>query len=272
MLKEPAVEYFRSKSAIYNERYSVKAEGDLVWVRHNAILSLVNEWDFPSGSKFLDLGCGPGILTRDLARMGFTGIGLDASESMVQSSREMAAIEGTAKAWIYMMGDVESLPFADQTFDAVFSSGVIDYLPTDGKILSEAARVLKPGGKLIVCFTNKFGYTIALSTPMYWLKRIPGMRRFASLARSIFVGGKHGAMEFNFLPRKHRPSQARDSVKRQGFHIRTDRYVHFSVLPAPFCTIMSRLGLRIDERLNGLDGTILRVLGSCYILDTSIEK
>jgi ubiquinone/menaquinone biosynthesis C-methylase UbiE len=271
-LKETAVEYFQSKAAIYNERYSVSAEGELVWVRHRAILGMVQGWELPEHSRLLDVGCGPGILTRDLARMGYRGVGIDASPVMIQSSKELSVSEGTSGAWSYQLGDVESLPFPDRSFDAAICSGVIDYLPTDDKLLAEVARVVKPGGRFIVSFTNKIGYTVMFSTPLYWLKKIPVIRRFSSYLRVLLVGGKHGAMEFNFLPRKHRASIARESLLRHGFRIQNDKYVHFSLLPAPLCALMSRLHLGIDERLGDLDRTFLRKVGSCYILDCVVEK
>jgi len=269
-LKSNAVEYYRSKAKVYNERYSVRASGDLLWVRHDAILAMVRAWGLPPGARILDLGCGPGLLTRDLAKMGYCGAGLDASPAMIEHSTQSAAAEGAA--WTYRLGDVEHVPFPDQSFDAAICSGVIDYLPTDDKLLAEAARVVKPGGRLLLCFTNRFGYTVSLSTPIYWLKKMPAMRWLASHLRSWLVGGKQGAMEFNFLPRKHRPAAARKVIAEHGFQLESDRYVHFSLLPAPLCTMTSKLNLGIDEKLNALDRTPLRGMGSCYIVSARKEK
>jgi ubiquinone/menaquinone biosynthesis C-methylase UbiE len=271
-LKENAIEYYRSKSAVYNERYSVRANGDLLWVRHHAILEIVRGWHLSRGSRLLDLGCGPGLLTRDLAKMDYCGVGLDASPAMIEHSTRQATAEGISNSWTYQLGDVEALSFPKESFDAAVCAGVIDYLPTDDKLMAEVARVLKPGGWFLLCFTNKFGYTVSLSTPIYLLKGIPGMTYLASRLRSILVGGNQGAMEFNFLPRKHRPAEARNAMTRHGFRMETDKYVHFSLLPAPFCTMISKLNLGIDEKLNALDFTPMRVIGSCYILSTRTEK
>jgi ubiquinone/menaquinone biosynthesis C-methylase UbiE len=271
-LKESAVEYYRSKAIVYNERYSVKASGDLLWVRHQAILEFVRRWNLPAGSRILDLGCGPGRLTRDLARMGYCGLGIDASEAMIAISKEGAVSEGCADKWSYELGDVEAVPVPDASFDVVICSGVIDYLPSDEGLIGEAARVLKPGGRFLLCFTNRFGYTVCLSTPLYWMKKIPMVRSFASFLRSALVGGKEGAMSFSFLPRKHRPSVARQSMMQRGFNLEADRYAHFSLLPAPFCTITSKLNFGIDEKLDVLDRTPFRSLGSCYIVSGRIKK
>lgn len=271
-LKENAVEYFRSKASVYNERYLVKASGDLLQVRHRAILEFVRSWNLPAGSRILDLGCGPGRLTRDLARMGYCGLGVDASQSMISLSEKEALAEGVADKWDYKMADVEAVPVPDSSFDAAICAGVIDYLPSDENLIVEAARVLKPGGRFLLCFTNRFGYTVCLSTPLYWMKKMQIVRSFASFLRSVFVGGDEGAMSFNFLPRKHRPSVARLSMTHQGFRIEADRYVHYSLLPAPLCTITSKLNFGIDEKLEALDRTPIRALGSCYILSGYIEK
>jgi ubiquinone/menaquinone biosynthesis C-methylase UbiE len=271
-LKDRAIEYYRARSAVYNERYSVKASGDLLWIRHQAILQMVEKWGLPPGSRFLDLGCGPGFVTRDLARMGYCGVGLDASPAMIEHSTQEANSMGIADSWSYKLGDVEAVPFPDRSFDAAVCSGVIDYLPGDDKFLAEVARVLKPGGQFLLCVTNKYGYTVSLSTPIYWIERVPGVKQLASRVRSIFVGGKGGAMGFNFLPRKHRPATARKAMARHGFSVESDKYVHFSLLPAPFCTMMSKLNLGIDEKLGVLDRTALRAIGSCYIMSAHLEK
>jgi SAM-dependent methyltransferase len=163
------------------------------------------------------------------------------------------------------------VPLPDGSFDAAVCSGVIDYLPSDNKLLTEARRLLKPGGRLLLCVTNAYGYTVSLSWPMYWIKRIPGMISFASWARSLFVGGGQGAMRFDFRPRKHRPSVIRERLRSHGFHVVADRYTHFSLLPAPFCTIASKATVGIDERLDALDKTPLRAVGSCYIIDSALQ-
>jgi ubiquinone/menaquinone biosynthesis C-methylase UbiE len=271
-LKAKAVRYFREKASIYNERYHVRAAGDLLWVRHEAVLQFVSDWNLPTGAQVLDLGCGPGAMTRDLARLGYRGVGIDASWAMIENCGKCAKDAGIADSWSYQAGDVESLPFPDDSFDGAICMGVIDYLPDDDKFLSEVARVLKPGGRFVLCFTNKFGYTVSLSTPLYWLKKVPLIRSIASRLRSFFVGGKNGAMEFNFLPRKHRPKIARGSMEFHAFEVIRDKYVHFTVLPAPFCTLTSKFDVGIDQRLSVLDRTPLRVLGSCYIVSSRLEK
>ena len=95
----------------------------------------------------LDLGCGPGVMTRDLAKLGYSGIGLDASQAMIDNCIKVAAEERVSGSWSYQLGDVESLPFPDDSFDGAVCMGVVDYLSSGDKLLSEVARVLKPAGR-----------------------------------------------------------------------------------------------------------------------------
>ena len=133
-------------------------------------------------------------------------------------------------------------------------------------MLREAARVLKRGGRFVLCVTNKYGYTVSLSGIMHRIQKVPGARNLASMLRRIVVGGKYGAMEFGFVPRKHRPWAVRELMVKHGFRIDKDQYIHFTLLPAPFCALTSKLRLAIDERLDVLDRTPLRVIGSCYLM------
>ena len=266
LIKEQAVGYFHRQSEQYAERYSVLARGDMLWDRHQAILEMVRRAALPAGSSIIDLGCGPGLLSLDLARLGYRGIGLDGASAMVERSRSQAQASGMSGLWQYRVGDVEDVPLPSRSFDAAISAGVIEYLPDDYALVREAARLVKPGGRFILCVTNKYGYTVSLYPLFHLLKKVPGMVALASAIRRLLVGGKGGAMDFGFLPRKQRPAEIRRILRQHGFEIEQDRYLQFTLLPAPFCALLSRLKLGFEANLNALDRTPLRVLGSCYIL------
>lgn len=265
-LKEAACRYFQIHCDWYTERYLVPAGGNILWARHRAVLQMVEEMKLPQGSRILDLGCGAGFLSFDLAKRGYCGVGLDAAPAMIQRCKVQAAAQDASRLWHYQVGDVELLPFRDESFDAAICAGVIEYLPGDENVLREVARVLKPGGRFIICYTNKYGYTLSLFSLFQWFERIPGARKALSTIRRVLVGGKYGATAFNFRPRKHRPSVARRTVTQVGYQIVTDRYALFTVLPAPFCALASRLKLNLHDRLAALDRTPLRIFGSCYLV------
>ena len=265
-LKERVSTYFDGNSALYAERYSHEPAGDVLWQRHHALLRLVRELQVARGSRILDLGCGPGLLSADLAAQGYRGVGLDVAPAMIKRARARAAAQGFASRWEYQVGDVEVLPFDNESFDGAICAGVIEYLPRDETFLREVNRVLKPGGFFILCFTNRYGYTVSLSSLIYSIKQVPVLLKVISGIRKVLVGGEYGAMGFDFLPRKHRPAQARRLIDESGFSITRDQYLHFTLLPAPFCALFSKLRAFRGNWMNTLDRTPLRVLGSCYIV------
>jgi SAM-dependent methyltransferase len=100
------------------------------------------EWlDAKPSECILDLGCGDGQLTKRLAATGASVVGVDASPEMLSAarSRGIDAREGRA----------ESLPFADCSFDAVFSNAALHWVREQDAMLSEVRRVLRPGGRFV---------------------------------------------------------------------------------------------------------------------------
>ena len=94
------------------------------------------------GSRVLDVACGPGRLTAAAAARGAEASGIDFSSRMVERAR------GLFPALDFRVGDAESLPFADDSFDAVLVNfGVLHFARPDYAMV-EACRVLKPGGCL----------------------------------------------------------------------------------------------------------------------------
>jgi len=104
------------------------------------------------GETVLDLGSGAGIdAFIAAARVGAEGkvIGVDMTPQMLQRARENAA-RGNYDNVEFRLGEIESLPVADNTVDVVISNCVINLSPDKGRVFSEALRVLKPGGTLAV--------------------------------------------------------------------------------------------------------------------------
>ena len=102
----------------------------------------VLEWLAPQqGERILDLGCGDGQLTARIAPSGAKVTGLDASPQMAAAARSRG-IE-------VMEGSAESLPFADSSFDAVFSNAALHWVRDQEAMLAEVHRVLIPGGRFV---------------------------------------------------------------------------------------------------------------------------
>lgn len=103
-------------------------------------------WDFDGwrGKAVLDDGCGPGWVTVQYAKGGANVSSVDLTMTAVELTRKHLAYRGlTANV---QQANAEDLPFPDQTFDLVVSSGVAHHTPDTMQVFREAFRVLKPGG------------------------------------------------------------------------------------------------------------------------------
>jgi arsenite methyltransferase len=107
------------------------------------------------GEVVLDLGCGGGIDTVLAARqVGPDGrvIAVDLLPEMCARTRAATEAAGVADRCQVEVGEMEDLPLPDRSVDVVISNGVLNLSPRKGRALAEAARVLRPGGR--VCFAD----------------------------------------------------------------------------------------------------------------------
>jgi SAM-dependent methyltransferase len=114
------------------------------------------------GLAVLDCGCGPGTITRDIARKVAPGpvTGLDFNVSQVERAARDAGAEGLGNVE-FRQGSVYELPFAASSFDAVFSHALLEHLREPGRAVAEFFRVLRPGGMLGICTPDWGGFLVA---------------------------------------------------------------------------------------------------------------
>lgn len=110
-----------------------------------------------SGEKLLDIGCNWGRWSVAASRKGYDVTGLDPTLGAIFAAKRVCGDLGATARFV--CGDGRFLPFADNTFDVVFSFGVLQHLSKADvrQAVSEIARVLKPGGKSLVQMPNAFG-------------------------------------------------------------------------------------------------------------------
>jgi len=99
------------------------------------------------GMRVLDVGCGPGSITRGLAERVAPGdvVGVDLSTDTLEAARRDAGARGLANLH-YQEGSVYALPFPDASFDVAYAHQVLQHLREREAALSEMLRVLRPGG------------------------------------------------------------------------------------------------------------------------------
>jgi len=109
------------------------------------------------GDSVLDVAAGTGASSAALARTGATVTGVDLSPGMIAQGRKDHSQVN------FVVGDAESLPFPDGSFDAVTTFFGLRTMPDPHRVLDEMFRVTKPGGRIVVC---------ELSTPIWPVLRL----------------------------------------------------------------------------------------------------
>jgi SAM-dependent methyltransferase len=122
------------------------------------------------GMRLLDVGCGPGSITRGLAEKLAPGdvVGIDLSRETLEQARRDAAARGLSNL-VYREESVYALTFADGSFDVAYAHQVLQHLKERGKALAEMLRVVRPGG--LVAVREVDWDTVAYWPPDRWLDR-----------------------------------------------------------------------------------------------------
>ncbi len=113
------------------------------------------------GLSLLDIGCGGGLLSEPMARLGFAVTGADASEKNVKIAGTHAGIEGLKID--YRVATAEMLADEDQSFDVVLNMEVVEHVADLPGYLAACARLVKPGGLMFVATLNKTLKSLALA-------------------------------------------------------------------------------------------------------------
>jgi ubiquinone/menaquinone biosynthesis C-methylase UbiE len=133
------------------------------------------------GQRVLDLGCGPGTITVDLARRvspGGSVLGIDPADDVVARARRNHADTGDAELDVtFAVGDAYALEHAPGTFDVVHAHQVLQHLTDPVRALREARRVLRPGGLLAVRDSDYAGF--------FWAPADPRLDRWSELYHQV---------------------------------------------------------------------------------------
>jgi demethylmenaquinone methyltransferase/2-methoxy-6-polyprenyl-1,4-benzoquinol methylase len=128
------------------------------------------------GERILDIACGTGTSSAAIARSGATVVGLDFSPGMLAEARRK---HPSAE---FVEGDAEKLPFVSDEFDAVTISFGLRNVKNPKNALDEMYRVLKPGGRLVICEFSRPPVAVLRASYFTYLKHV--MPRVAAVTGS----------------------------------------------------------------------------------------
>ena len=127
------------------------------------------DFDRYAGQRVLEVGCGLGTDLLQFATAGARVVGVDISaQSLALAVRQFRTFETPGD---FIQTDAESLPFAEASFDAVYSFGVLHHTPDTQNAIDECLRVLRPGGQFILMLYNRRSWQIAVEPYLVAVKR-----------------------------------------------------------------------------------------------------
>jgi ubiquinone/menaquinone biosynthesis C-methylase UbiE len=145
VVKDTVQRYWSGRAATY--------DNDAIHALHSeaqrqAWLALIQRWAGSGPIDALDVGCGTAFLGLQLAGLGHRVVGVDCSEAMLALARAKASQAGLAID--FRLADAEQLPFPPASFDLIVERHVLWTLPDPAAALTNWARVLRPGGRLVL--------------------------------------------------------------------------------------------------------------------------
>ena len=188
-------------------------------------------FEIKHGDAVLDVGCGTGNYTIELAKRGADVVGVDSSEEMLIWARQKA--QGERLKVNFQVADALNLPFPDESFDLILSNGLLCFLKEPEKALMEMHRVLKPGGGLAVGVLNKW-------SPWAFFRRIKGLYKDTIYNQAYFIS----------------PPELEGLIRRAGFDVKETRTCLF------FFPINNRVYLKIAEQFERLDRRLIPKTGA----------
>jgi SAM-dependent methyltransferase len=163
----------------------------------------------PPGATVLDAGCGSGRSFRYELQEGCRVVGVDIGAELRDNPNVASRVRG----------DVQRLPFADASFDAVLASHVMEHLPRPDEALAEVARVLKPGGRFLLLTPNRFHY-------------VPLVASLAPQRLHVWFNRRRGVAERDVFPTLYRANTA-GRLRRllEGAGLAVERLERFETEP-----------------------------------------
>ncbi len=184
----------------------------------DALIELVPE---DAGAAWIDVACGPGVISRAIAcRVGSVS-GIDLTPAMIEEAQRRAREEGIDNV-SFALGDATALDLPDASFDGAITRLSLHHIPVPGRVLAEMARVVRPGGWVAVSdlAAEPDGEAAAwreeierLRDPSHWACHTPeSLRRMGTAAGLILEHEELAQVDIDFDEWLERGSGGRDAA------------------------------------------------------------
>ncbi len=244
-------EHYNSVSRVWGDLYT----RDVTFANYNFVIRkrhVLNLFD-RRGGRFLDAGCGTGDFIPDLVARDGEVFALDFASEMIEEARARVGQNGHDRPVQYYVGDVSTLPFEANFFDAIIAVGLIEYLADVDAALRQMYKVLKPGGTLIVTVPNIASPFMAYETLVPKAKNV--VKR--ALAAAGLRTPERSYLQRHFLPWRLDRQLGKIGFRKTGF---------------AFCTYglsserFEGLSLGLSQKLDRFAHSPLGILGTNYIV------
>lgn len=162
----------------YGQKWYTADDDPVALLRHESkaktpwvIENIKAKFPLNSTTQVLDVGCGGGFLSNELAKQNLSVTGVDIAEDSIQ----VAALYDSTKSVKYLQADAYQLPFPDASFDVITAMDFLEHVENPQKVIREFSRVLKPDGLFIFHTFNRniLAYLVIIKLVEWLVKNTP---------------------------------------------------------------------------------------------------
>lgn len=259
-------EHFQSESKNWRDVYEEQTtQGEIYRKRLDIVLDWIDRVNLPAGANILEIGCGAGRATIALAQRGYRVDAIDSAANMLAITRAAAGAAGVSERVSTKVGSAYELEFSGSNFALVLAIGVMPYLAEPMQALAEIARVLTPGGSLVITAGNRWRLHHVLD-PWLCPPLQPARRMVADALRSFRAPRPE---RFHPTLRLESSKAFANALSATGFTILKTTTVGFQPLTFRQRPILpEQISMKLNQRLQsladlGLPG--IRALGMDHV-------
>jgi len=198
LTKEKWENFYQDFFKNFNEEKVNKEIDDI----NKTILQIEKYYKPKKNESFLELGCGPAFCCYQMAKKEMKVSGMEISLNALKWAKKFFKKKGV-KNYNFVFGDIQKMPFKDNTFDLIYGGGVIEHLENPRDVIKEIYRVLKPGG--FVFNTVPFLNIGSLTYRQIWgnIPYFPIIKEIAKLVHVKILKSRHMrfGLEYSFTRR-----------------------------------------------------------------------